>query len=528
MASSASSSLEGDQQGRRGGGRLTGAAGATGGSGAPSPIALSVDAAKEARYPTRVLLCVTAVALLVNYVETMVIPGVPAIQKDFATTATIASWITSAFLIVGSAVAPLFGKLGDIYGKKRMVLISLTFYTFGVGIAGFSPSIYFLLFARAVQGIGFAIVPLGLAIITDTFPREKIAGAQGIISGTFAIGAAAGLILGSEVVQDLGWQYAFHSAFVLSIVLFLLVWRVIKRDSPGRKRSIDYLGALILMSGVTLLLVYATEGPSLGWLSAEEIALLVPGALLTLLFFPFEARRAEPLIRLDLLRIRNVLVANLIGIVSGVVMFLLFFAIVYYAELPSPFGLSLGIVATGLTLAPATLAMLFAGPFAGRMVARLGPRPILFVGALAMIIGLALFIVNRGTTLDVSVDMVFSLVGIVCTIIPIVNMISISLPRETIAVGLGINTMLRNLGGAIGPVVATAIMATYTSPLIITTAQGQAVTAGVLPNATAFNIVFGIGLALTVVVIVLTSMSKNYTFKDINKAPSPPPATPKA
>jgi MFS family permease len=526
MASSAaSSSLEGDQQGRRGRGR---AAGATGGSGAPSPIALSADAAKEARYPTRVLLCVTAVALLVNYVETMVIPGVPAIQKDFATTATIASWITSAFLIVGSAVAPLFGKLGDIYGKKRMVLISLTFYTFGVGIAGFSPSIYFLLFARAVQGIGFAIVPLGLAIITDTFPREKIAGAQGIISGTFAIGAAAGLILGSEVVQDLGWQYAFHSAFVLSIVLFLLVWRVIKRDSPGRKRSIDYLGALILMSGVTLLLVYATEGPSLGWLSTEEIALLVPGALLTLLFFPFETRRAEPLIRLDLLRIRNVLVANLIGIVSGVVMFLLFFAIVYYAELPSPFGLSLGIVATGLTLAPATLAMLFAGPFAGRMVARLGPRPILFVGALAMIIGLALFIVNRGTTLDVSVDMVFSLVGIVCTIIPIVNMISISLPRETIAVGLGINTMLRNLGGAIGPVVATAIMATYTSPLIITTAQGQAVTAGVLPNATAFNIVFGIGLALTVVVIVLTSMSKNYTFKGMNKAPSSPPATPQA
>lgn len=169
-----------------------------GGAAPPGP-----SAAKDSRYPTRVLLCVTAVALLVNYVETMVIPGVPVIQRDFTTTASIASWITSAFLIVGSAVAPLFGRLGDNYGKKRMVLVSLTFYTCGVGIAGFSPSIYFLLFARAVQGVGFAIVPLGLAIITDTFPREKIAGAQGVISGTFAIGAAAGLILGSEVVQDL-------------------------------------------------------------------------------------------------------------------------------------------------------------------------------------------------------------------------------------------------------------------------------------------------------------------------------------
>src|SRR5208282_291238 len=386
---------------------------------------------------------------------------------DFTSTPTIASWITSAFLIVGSAVAPLFGRLGDNYGKKRMILVSLTFYTFGVGIAGFSPSIYFLLFSRAVQGVGFAIVPLGLAIITDTFPRDKIAGAQGIISGTFAIGAAAGLIIGSEVVQDLGWQYAFHSAFVLSIVLFLIVLKVIRRDVPRAKHKVDFLGAGILMSGVTLLLVYATEGPSLGWLNSEEIAFLLPGIFLSLFFFYFETRVAEPLIRLDLLRIRNVLVANLVGLVSGIVMFLLFFAIIYYAELPVPFGLSLGIVATGLTLAPATLAMLIIGPFAGRAVARFGPRPMLFTACLAMGTGLTLFIINRATSIDLSIDLVFSLVGIVCVIIPIVNMVSLSVPRDTIGVALGFNTMLRNLGGAVGPVVATAIMASYTSPYVV-------------------------------------------------------------
>ncbi len=465
---------------------------------------------RDFRYPTKVLVTVTAVALLINYVETMVIPGVPIIQKDFSTTSTIASWITSAFLIVGSAVAPLFGKLGDTYGKKRMVLISLAFYTFGVGIAGFSPSIYILLFSRAVQGVGFAIVPLSLAIITDTFPREKIAPAQGIISGTFAIGAAAGLIVGSYVIQDLGWQYAFHSAFVLSIVLFVLVWRVIRKDSPGPKRKVDYVGALILMAGVSFLLVYATEGPSLGWFAAEERDILLPGAILTALFFVFERTRLEPLIRLDLLRIRNVLVANLIGIVSGVVMFLLFFAVVYYAELPSPFGLGLGIVSTGLTMAPATLAMLAVGPLAGRMVVRLGPRPVLFASGLATMVGLALFIVNRATTTDLTVDIAFSLIGVVCAIIPMVNMITVSLPRATIAVGLGINTMLRNLGGAIGPVVATVIMTTYTTPLLV---NGRPVPGVELPSATAFDMVFGIALALTAVMIVLASASRNYTFK---------------
>ena len=221
---------------------------------------------KDTRYATRVLVTVTAVALLVNYVETMVIPGVPVIQKDFLTTSTIASWITSAFLIVGSAVAPLFGKLGDAYGKKRMVLVSLTFYTFGVGIAGFSPSIYFLLFSRAVQGVGFAIVPLSMAIITDTFPREKIAPAQGVISGTFAIGAAAGLITG--LLRRPGPRVAVRLPQRVrpQHPPLRLVWRVIKRrhsrpEGEGRLSR----GAAILMSGVTLLLVYATEGPTLGW-----------------------------------------------------------------------------------------------------------------------------------------------------------------------------------------------------------------------------------------------------------------------
>src|SRR5579864_8370018 len=260
--------------------------------------------------PTRILLVLTGVALLVNYVETMVIPGVPTIQKDFATTATIASWITSAYLIVGSAVSPLFGKLGDIYGKKKMFLISLIFYMVGVGLAGFSPSIYFLLFARALQGIGFAIIPLSIAIITEVYPREKVAVSQGVLSGTFAIGAALGLIIGSYVVQDLGWQYAFHSALILSIILFAIAAKILNKDIlRAVNKTVDYIGAGILMAGVTLILLYVTEGPTLGWLSLEELAFVIPGAFLTYFFFVFESKRANPLMNLSLLRVRNVLVA---------------------------------------------------------------------------------------------------------------------------------------------------------------------------------------------------------------------------
>ena len=142
----------------------------------------------------------------------------------------------------------------------------------------------------------------------------------------------------------------------------------------------------------------------------------------------------------------------------------------------------------------------------------------LFGACLSMGLGLALFILNRATSIDLSIDLVFSLVGIVCVIIPIVNMISLSLPRETIGVGLGFNTMLRNLGGAIGPVVATAIMASYTSPLLI----GGHATGKMLPNSTAFDIVFGVGIILTALVFLLSVMSKNYTFRDMAKAPAKP------
>ncbi len=474
--------------------------------------------ASRLSYPTKVLLTVTSVALLINYVETMVIPGIPTIQTHFSSTNTIASWITSAFLIVGAAVSPLFGKLGDIYGKKKIFLTVLLFYIAGVGIAGFSTSIYMLIASRAVQGVGFAVVPLGLAIITDIFPKERVATAQGIISGTFAIGAAAGLIIGAYIVQDLSWEWAFHTAFLLSIILFLIVAVMLKKDVPGEKSKVDITGATMLMAGIVLVLLYLTEAPNLGWLSLENIAFLIPGLILTFSFFVYENRCANPLIHIGLLKIRNVLVANLVGILSSLGMFLLFFAVIYYAEYPKPYGLGLDIITTGLTLAPATLVMLFVGPLMGKLVTRIGPKPILALGASVSIVGLLLFIFFRGTTMELTVDVAVGLIGLVSLIIPIVNMISVSVPKENTAVGLGMNTMLRNLGGAIGPVLATTIISTYYTTVKLPVPP-YALRFG---DKTAFNTIFAIGIALMAVIVVLSLTIKNYTFaKNNNKNKNP-------
>ena len=463
----------------------------------------------------RALLSMVGVALLLNYVETMILPGIITIQTDFNTTVSVISWITSAFLIVGSAVSPLFGKLGDSYGKKKMFLIALVFYTAGVGMAGFSPSIYFLIAARAIQGIGFAIVPLALAIIAETFPRERIATAQGVVSATFAIGAAAGLILGAYIVQDLGWQWAFHSAFILSVILFVVIWRFLPQGHLGTGKKVGFETVALLMAGVTLVLLYLTDAPYYGWLSAWGLAALIAGAALTLGFFVTESRKSNPLIQLSLLRIRNVLVANGVGIISGLGMFMLFYAVVYYAEDPAPLGLGLSIVTVGLTIGPAAIAMLVAGPGIGRVVTHYGPKPTMVMGGAIAILGFSLYLLDRSTTLDVAIATAVSMVGTVAIIIPIVNMISVSLPRETVATGLGLNTMMRNIGGAVGPVVATTIMSTYTTILSIPhqTPQGTVLVPIAFPNATAFDYVFYLGIAVMFLAILMSLATKNYVFR---------------
>ncbi len=358
--------------------------------------------------------------------------------------------------------------------------------------------------------------PLGIALVTDVFPRERVASAQGIISGTIAIGMTLGLVLGAYVVQDVGWHYAFYTTFVLSVALFILVAKVLKKDTPGPKTKIDYAGTLMLMAGITLVLIYVTEGPSLGWLSVENLVFLVPGLVLSCGFFIFESKVTGPLIELRLLRIRNVLVSNLLGILSGIVMFLAFFAIIYYAQLPTPFGLGMDIISTGLALAPATIVMMVVGPVVGRMLPRIGPRPIILAGSPVMVIGFVLFLTIRASSLDITMDAVILFAGTIAVIIPMVNMISVSLPRECMTTGMGFNTMLRNLGGAIGPVLATTIMTTFTAALLIDVG-GKEVIAGQLPSSTAFDLIFEAGIVLSALIFVLGLTIRNYVFNNSSK-----------
>jgi EmrB/QacA subfamily drug resistance transporter len=441
----------------------------------------------------------------------MVIPALPTIENDFSISTTLAGWITSAYMIVAAATSPLMGKLADTYGKKKMYVIAIVFYIVAVFIAGFSPNIWVLIGARAVQGVGFSMFPIAIAIVTDLFPKEKVAFAQAILSATIGIGPALGLLIGSYVVEDLGWPYAFHTAAILSLIIFVISLKYLPHTGHRVKEAVDYVGASLIGLGTVMLLVYITEGPTLGWDNPENLILLLLSFMLYVVFILYERRTKEPLLRLDLFMIRNFATANIVGLISGVGMFTVFIFLVYYAQLPQPYGLGLSIIQSGLLMSPVALGMVIFGPIFGRMMPKIGPKPLLVTGSLLTMIAYILLMTYRATPQEVLLDGFLSSLGLVAVILPLVNMVALSLPDQYRTTGMGMNTLLRTIGGAAGPVVATALMQAYQVPIIVMV-NNQILVMGYAPSSTAFNYIALFGFMMMLLTLLGSMFAKNYKF----------------
>ncbi len=461
---------------------------------------------------TLTLLILTITVTIADYVEAMILPAIPLIQKEFNTTATLTSWTTTILLLVGTASVPLFGRLGDVHGKRKMFLAALGIYSAGVGIAVIAPTIYILLLVRGMQAVGLSLAPLALSVISDVFPKERQAHAQGLIGGSVAISTSAGYVLGSIVIQELGWRYGFFTVLIPSLAMLILSAKFLT-DVSATKRDehVDYSGAATLGIGTMLVLVYLTEGSTIGWFSIENVLLLVSGISLLFAFFRIEKKTINPLIRFSLLKIRNVLVANSIRILAGVFAFLFYYAFVYYAESPKPFGLGVDVLYTGLILAPATITAFLWAMLGGRLLPKIGPRPMILLGSLLLIAGFVLCIFNRGSVLNFVIDGIVYFAGNILVVLPSINMISVSIPKEQSGIAMSVNTMLSNLGQSFGPVIATTLMVTYSGPLT-SLVNGKTVVIGSTPSALAFNLIFAAGIAITCLILVTNLFTKNYKF----------------
>jgi MFS family permease len=300
---------------------------------APSP-------ATPVQHPGRILFVLATAALLVNFIETMLVPALPRLATFFDNTPyTTVAWILSAYLVVGVCTTPLFAKLGDIYGKRRMLAVVLSVYTVAVILAPLTPmlggdlglsrasSIYLLIGVRGLQGIGLAMFPLALAMVAESLPRKEVAPAQGLIASMFAVGAALGLVGGAWLIQTNGWQFAYASVIPAAVLLTILAVAWLPETRRGTYGAMDLPGAAFLGGALATFLLGLTLGSSWGWgaLTGGSIGIVPFGVpeffglavLFTALFVLRERSAPEPIIDLARFGERNIGLSYLGALLVG-------------------------------------------------------------------------------------------------------------------------------------------------------------------------------------------------------------------
>ena len=508
-------------------------------------IHFSSNSAKIPAYAWKMLAILSCIATMVMYAETMLIPAIPDLIKDFHVSYSMSSWILTAYLIAGAVMTPIAGKLSDIYGRKKILLIIMVIYAIGVSMAGFASDIYFMIFARAIQGIGMSMFPIAFGMIRDQFPREKISIGQGVITSMFASGAVIGLTVGAIIVQDYGWQNTFFTIIPIAIALLLIIWRFIhvidsRDEDQSQKQSrilegdnisktsnrddnatlskasnqIDIKGAIALAIAVASFLLVLTlietsgsnieaasggnnNQPSNVNSSAQVLPFLIIGIVSFVFFVIIERREKYPLVDFKLMLNKSILPANLIIMLVGFSMFMVFQTIPILVRNPEPIGFGEDAISAGKVQLPFAIVLLIFGPTSGFIVSKLGSlKPIIFGTFIttAGFIGLLMF---HSTELLVSANLGILSTGLSLSSVGAMNVIILSTPRQFSGISLGMSSLMRIVGASIGPALAGMYMQTNQTLFNVDGIMSY------FPSSMSFDLIFLSAVIVSVISIAL-------------------------
>jgi len=410
-----------------------------------------------------ILVDMALMAMMVMFVEIMLVPALPIIAQEFPNDASWISWVLAAYMLVGAVATPLLGRLGDMYGKKRIMLVALGFYLLGLAGCGFAWSIPSLIAFRAVQGIGMGMFALAFGIVRDTFPARLIPIALGVISAMFSVGVSIGLLGGGYIVETFSWRDCYYIVTPLMAGMVLVAWKTIEDDSRKCEGGLDLAGAGLLGLGVLFLLLALTQGDEWGFLDIKTLALVAASLVSFVGFIWWERRTSEPIIHMDLLTNRGILGANLVALFFGVAMFLLTQTLPFFLRSPENLG-GFNIQNTftiGLYMFPMALSQLFFAPAAGAWSKRYGADKVLSAGMAIFVAGMAMLIVWHDQDWMIWASMAVLGVGMGMGMVSFINVVGMAAPKKDFGVASGMNTLFRIIGGSIGPVLATAVMASY-------------------------------------------------------------------
>lgn len=370
------------------------------------------------------------------------------------------SWVFSAYLVTSTVTVPVWGKLSDLYGRGLMYQIGIAVFLIGSILSGFATSMPQLIAFRALQGLGAgALIPLGMTIIGDIYTMQERAKMQAYFSGVWGFSSIIGPVIGGFITDKLSWHWVFFINVPIGVITAIIIGMSLKEPKRTQKPSVDYAGALLLMTAISLLMLAMVEGgASLATLFSTQNLLLLGGSIILLALFVWVETRVakDPIIPFGLFRNRTVLVAVIAGFLAGIAMFGAISFIPLFAQ-----G-ALGATATeaGSLLTPLMLSWVTMSVIGGRLMTRLGYKNITLAGFIVLAIGfVTLSLFERETPrFWLYIDLMVIGAGLGMTMLTLLIAVQQAVERTKLGVATSLNQFARAIGGALGVAVLGAVL----------------------------------------------------------------------
>lgn len=425
---------------------------------APAP---PTAAAPAAAHPLRVLTALGLATLAFSLAQTMNVPSIGTLARELDTDVTGATWTVTAYLLPAAVATPVVGRLGDMFGRRRLLTIALAIFTLGSVIAALGSTLPVVIAGRALQGVSGGVFPLCYAIAREALPRGTVARGIAVLSSVLAVGGALGIVLGGLLLDYADYHWIFWSGAILG-TLGIAAARLGVPDMPGHAPGrVDVRGALLFGAGILPPLIAISNAHRWGWASPRVLALLATGLLLLAGWLALQARTAEPLVHLPTLLAPTVLLTNLATVLVGLSIFGSFLLVPQLLQMPAATGYGFGLTATqsGLAMLPGALVAMGASLLAGRISRRRGSHVPLIAGGLSAAAGLAVLAGLHASVAVVIAGYAIASVGVGLTTAALPDLIMRASPRERAGEATGFNAVMRSVGSSVGSQLVATILA---------------------------------------------------------------------
>ncbi|GGW39485.1 MFS transporter [Streptomyces lucensis JCM 4490] len=399
--------------------------------------------------------------IVVAVMQTLLVPVIKDLPQLLDTAPSNATWVLTSTLLSGAVATPIMGRLGDLYGKRRMLVLSLAVMVAGALVSAVTSELLTMIVGRTLQGFAMGAIPLGIGLMRDMLPRERLGSAMALMSSSIGVGGGLALPAAALVAQHSDWHVLFYGAAGLGALAIALTCLVVPESPMRAKGSFDLLGALGLSTGLVLLLLPITKGSDWGWSSGTTLGLFGASAVVLVLWGLFELRVPAPLVDLRTTARREVLLTNLASIMVGVSFYVVSLVLPQLLQLPTATGYGLGrsMVVAGLCVAPLGLTMMFTAPVYARLSARYGPKVTLITGLLIIAVGYGggLGLMDAAWQTVVTSVVLGAGIGLAYSSLP--ALIVGAVPASETGAANGLNTLMRSIGTSVSSAVIGMVLA---------------------------------------------------------------------